>query len=285
MPDPFRLDGEVAIVTGGTRGIGHAIARVLAEAGANVVICGRDESHGAVAAGELKGLAGQVEFVRADVTEERDVKALVDRCAGLFGGVSILVNNAGPTDLLHTRTVDGPVTRISLENWHRIQQSALTSVFLATREAFKPMMAKRRGVIVNISSIAAWQAMPGFDSYTAGKAGVEALTRAVAAGYGHLGIRCNAVRVGTIAVDHERGRPRPKDAPPKIGKDFTGDDWRQAVPPPAGDPMDVAYAVRYLASPASSYVTGAILPVDGGLTCRSLMPWQTLRPEMYPDAG
>lgn len=282
MTDPFRLDGQSAIVTGGSRGIGRAIAATFAQAGADVVICGRDEETGRTTAEELSGSYGKVVFVKADVTDERDAVALVDHCVSLFGGVSVLVNNAGPTDLLHARTVDGPVTQISLENWHRIQNSALTSVFLMTREALKPMMAARTGSVVNISSIAAWQAMPGFDGYAAGKAGVEALTRAVASGYGHLGIRCNAVRVGTIQVDHERGRPRPDQAPPKIGKDFSAPDWRQATPPPAGDPSDVANAVRYLASAASAYVTGVTLPVDGGMTCRSLMPWQTLRPEMDP---
>lgn len=140
------------------------------------------------------------------------------------------------------------------------------------------MMAHRRGAIVNISSIAAAQAMPGFDSYAAGKAGVEALTRAIAWGYGHLGIRCNAVRVGTIAVDHERGKARPAAAPEKIGRDFEPADWRQAAPPTAGEPGDVANAVRYLVSAASAYVTGVTLPVDGGMTSRSLIPWQTPRP-------
>lgn len=275
MTDPFRLDGETAIVTGGSRGIGHAIAGSLAGAGANVLICGRDQEQGRVAVDEL---AGKVRFTRADVTNEHDVTALVEHCVSTFGALSILVNNAGPTDLLHTRDVDGPLGRISVANWHRLQGSALTSVFLTTRAALGPMMSARRGSIVNISSIAGALAMPGFAGYAAGKAGVEAMSRSVAAEYGHLGIRCNAIRVGTIAVDHERGRPRPSAAPPKIGKGHHAGDERAATPPPAGDPEDVANAVRYLVSPASSYVTGVTLPVDGGLGCRSLLPWQTPRP-------
>ncbi|NKQ54283.1 SDR family oxidoreductase [Amycolatopsis sp. K13G38] len=278
MSDPFRLDGENAIVTGGSRGIGLAIARSLAGAGANVLICGRDEVQGEVATRELAEAGHKAEFVRADVTAEDDVTGLVERCVDLFGGLSVLVNNAGPTDLLHTREVDGPLGQISPANWRRLQDSALTSVYLTTRAALEKMTPARRGAVVNISSIAARLAMPGFAGYTAGKAGVEALTRAVAAEYGHLGIRCNAIRVGTIAVDHERGRERPAAAPPKIGKDHRPDDWRRASPPAAGDPDDVAHAVRYLVAPASAYVTGAILPVDGGLGCRSLMPWQTPRP-------
>lgn len=105
--DPFRVDGKVAVVTGGSRGIGHAIARSLTHSGAHVVICGRDRERGAAAAAELDGLAGKVEFARADVTDEDDVRGLVEACDDLFGPMSILVNNAGPTDLLHTRTVDG----------------------------------------------------------------------------------------------------------------------------------------------------------------------------------
>lgn len=280
MTDPFRLDGESAIVTGGSRGIGLATARALAGAGADVLICGRDEAQGQLAVRELAATGHKVSFARADVTNEADVTGLVERCADLFGGVSVLVNNAGPTDLLHSRDVDGPLGAISPDNWRRLTDSALTSVYLTTRAALEAMTAAGRGSIVNITSIAAWLAMPGFAGYTASKAGVEALTRAVAAEYGHLGIRCNAIRVGTIAVDHERGGERPKAAPPKIGKHHKPDDWRQASPPPAGDPDDVANAVRYLVARASSYVTGAILPVDGGLGCRSLMPWQTLRPGM-----
>lgn len=279
MTDPFRLDGEVAIVTGGSRGIGKAIARSLADAGANVLICGRDADQGKATRDELTGATGTVEFTRADVTAEADVGALVDRCIELFGRPSILVNNAGPTDLLHSRDVDGPLGQISPQNWHRVQDSALTSAYLTTRAALPAMTSARRGAIVNITSIAAALAMPGFAAYSAGKAGLEAMTRSIAAEYAHLGIRCNAIRVGTIAVDHERGRPRPKAAPPKIGKDHHSEDWRAATPPAAGDPEDVANAVRYLASPAGSYVTGVVLPVDGGLGCRSVMPWQTVRPE------
>lgn len=280
MVDPFRLDGETALVTGGSRGIGHAIARSLAGAGASVMLCGRDTGQGQAAAAQLAGLDGRVEFTQADVTDEQSVAALIDRCSASFGGVSVLVNNAGPTDLLHTRTVDGPLGRISPDNWLRVQHGALTSVYLVTRGVLQQMMAARRGSIVNISSIAAVLAMPGFDSYAAGKAGVEALTRSVASGYGHLGIRSNAVRVGTIRVDHDRGKPRPKAAPAANDGDPWGPNWRQASPPPAGEPEDVAHAVRYLASGASRYVNGVTLPVDGGLGARSLLPWQTPRPEM-----
>jgi NAD(P)-dependent dehydrogenase (short-subunit alcohol dehydrogenase family) len=270
--DPFRLDGEVALVTGGSRGIGRAIAEVYAARGARVVICGRDGGVGRSAAAEL---GAGVEFRRADVTSEDDVTSLVASIVTTHGGLSVLVNNAGPTDLLHSRDTDGPIGHISLDSWRKVLDRTLTSAFLPSRHALPEMMRRGHGAIVNISSLAAAQAMPGFDTYSTAKGGLEALTRSIAMGYGHLGIRCNAIRVGSIAVDHGDGGRRRYAA-----EDDAPDAWRKPGPPPEGDPADVAHAALFLAAPASAYVTGVVLPVDGGIGVRSLMPWQTPRPEM-----
>jgi NAD(P)-dependent dehydrogenase (short-subunit alcohol dehydrogenase family) len=275
--DPFRLDGEVALVTGGTRGIGRAIAEEFAERGATVVICGRDEKGGREAAQEI---AGDVNFRRADVTDEGDVKSLVASIADTHGSLSVLVNNAGPTELLHTRDTDGPIGHVSLDNWRKVLDRTVTSAFLPAHYALPQMMERRHGVIINISSLAAAQAMPGFDTYSTGKGALEALTRSIAIGYGHLGIRCNAIRVGSIAVDHGDGSRRRYAV-----EDDAPDAWRKAVPPPEGDPEDIAHAALYLAAPASAYVNGVVLPVDGGMGARSLMPWQTPRPEMLAADG
>jgi NAD(P)-dependent dehydrogenase (short-subunit alcohol dehydrogenase family) len=275
--DPFRLDGEVALVTGGTRGIGRAIAEEYAERGATVVICGRDEEVGTTAA---QAIGGDVEFRRADVTEEEDVKSLVASVVDTHGSLSVLVNNAGPTDLLHTRDTDGPIGHVSLENWRKVLDRTVTSAFLPAHYALPQMMQRRHGAIINISSLAAAQAMPGFDTYSTGKGALEALTRSIAIGYGHLGIRCNAIRVGSIAVDHGDGSRRRYAV-----EDDAPDAWRKAVPPPEGDPEDIAHAALYLAAPASAYVNGVVLPVDGGMGARSLMPWQTPRPEMLAAEG
>ncbi len=264
MTDPFRLDGATALITGGTSGIGAAIATLFRDRGARVLVCGRDEERGK----QFAALSG-MEFVRADVTDDADVAALATEC----GDLSVLVNNAGPTDLLHTRSVDGPVGVVTAENWHRVVDATLTGVYLTTHHCLPALIRSGAGTIVNISSIAAAQAMPGFDAYSAGKAGVEAMTRSVAAGYQHLGVRANAIRVGSIAVDHgsgERSRGVEQDPRP--------DAWRRPEPPKSGSPEDVAHAALVLASPASTYVTGVVLPVDGGLEMRSLMPWQTPRP-------
>ncbi|GLZ15946.1 oxidoreductase [Actinomadura sp. NBRC 104425] len=279
VPAPFRLDGQVALVTGGSKGIGLAICRAMCAAGAAVVLCGRDAERGEAAAEQLADV-GEAGFFRADVTVEEDVTALVEHVVSRYGGLSVLVNNAGPTDLLHSRDVDGPAGRIEPGNWDRVLRTTLTSAFLLTRTALEPMVAAGGGAIVNISSIAAHLAMPGFDAYSAGKGGLESFTRSVAWGYAHLGVRCNAIRVGSIQTDHGGG----KDAmvggltPTDLRRDAQD---RRAAPPAPGRPEDVAYAALYLASPQARYVTGAVLPVDGGLSCRSLMPWQTPLPE-YP---
>ncbi|WP_216892222.1 SDR family NAD(P)-dependent oxidoreductase [Nocardia alni] len=270
MTDPFRLDGRTALITGGTKGIGLAIARLFRDRGADVVICGRSEDTGAPVAREH-----ELTFYRADVTDENDVRALVDNCETNHGGIHVLVNNAGPTDLLHTRDVDGPIGTVTPQAWHQLIDRTLTSSYLTTHHALDALVRTGHGAIVNISSIAAAQAMPGFDVYAAGKAGLEAMTRSVAIGYAHLGVRCNAIRVGTIAVDHGDGNRRLLPS-----ADTAPDAWRRAEPPAAGAATDVANAALFLAAPSGAYINGVVLPVDGGLGARSLMPWQTPRPQL-----
>jgi NAD(P)-dependent dehydrogenase (short-subunit alcohol dehydrogenase family) len=265
VTDPFRLDGETAVVTGGTAGIGAAIALLFRDRGARVIVCGRDAERG-----KAFGDSHDIEFVRADVTHETDLAALVSAASA----ASVLVNNAGPTDLLHTREVDGPVGEITPTNWARVLEATLSGAYLTTHHLLPALIRSGHGAIVSISSIAAAQAIPGFDAYSAGKAGLEAMTRSLATGYAHLGVRANAIRVGSIAVDHGSGGRRRGVEP-----DPRPDAWRRPALPAAGRGVDVAYAALYLASPASSYVTGVVLPVDGGLGTRSLMPWQTPRPD------
>jgi NAD(P)-dependent dehydrogenase (short-subunit alcohol dehydrogenase family) len=270
--DAFRLDHKVALITGGTKGIGLSIAKLFAARGAEVVVCGRSAASGLEVERE-----SAITFHQADVTVEDDVRNLVAHCHDQHGSLDVLVNNAGPTDLLHSRDVDGPIGEVSPTAWHAVLDRTLTSAFLVTHHALAHLIRSGDGAIVNVSSIAAAQAMPGFDVYAAGKAGLEAMTRSVAVGYAHLGVRCNAIRVGTIAVDHgdQNRRLLPK-------ADTASDAWRRAEPPAAGAVEDVANAALFLSAPSSKYVTGIVLPVDGGLGARSLMPWQTARPQR-PD--
>jgi NAD(P)-dependent dehydrogenase (short-subunit alcohol dehydrogenase family) len=269
MTDPFRLDGKVALITGGTKGIGLAIAQLFVSRGAHVIVCGRSDETGRTIAAE-----NDLTFHRADVTDEDDVKSLIADCYSAYAGLDILINNAGPTDLLHSRSVDGPIGVVEPQSWRRLLEHTLTCAYLTTHFAMDLLVRSGTGVIVNISSIAAAQAMPGFDTYSAGKAGLEAMTRSVAVGYAHLGVRCNAIRVGSIAVDHgDQNRSLLPQA------DAAPDAWRRAEPPAAGAAEDVAHAALFLSAPAGRYITGAVVPVDGGLGARSLMPWQTPRPQ------
>lgn len=272
MTDAFRLDGKVALVTGGTKGIGLEIAKLFSNRGARVVVCGRSRE-----SGEKIATAHGFSFLSADVTNEDAVRSLIDACVQHHGSLDVVVNNAGPTDLLHSRDVDGPIGEIRPASWQTLIDRTLTSAYLITHYALDALVRSGSGTVVNISSIAAAQAMPGFDAYSAGKAGLEALTRSVAIGYAHLGVRCNAIRVGTIAVDH--GDQNRRLLP---SADTAPDAWRRAEPPAAGHAIDVAHGALFLASDAGRYVTGVVLPIDGGLEARSLMPWQTARPERAP---
>lgn len=272
MTDAFRLDGKVALVTGGTKGIGLEIAKLFSNRGARVVVCGRSRE-----SGEKIATTHGFSFVSADVTNEDAVLSLIEACVQHHGSLDVVVNNAGPTDLLHSRDVDGPIGEIRPASWQTLIDRTLTSAYLVTHYALDALVRSGSGTVVNISSIAAAQAMPGFDAYSAGKAGLEALTRSVAIGYAHLGVRCNAIRVGTIAVDH--GDQNRRLLP---SADTAPDAWRRAEPPAAGHAIDVAHGALFLASDAGRYVTGVVLPVDGGLEARSLMPWQTARPERAP---
>ena len=269
----FRVDCEVAVVTGGTAGIGLAAARALLDAGARVVVCGRSEERGEKALAELDG-GPDVSFCAADVTDEADVARLFASARSAYGPVSVLVNNAGPTDLLHGRDVDGPLGHVEPASFDRLMDRTVTAAYLPTRAALADMVEQRRGSIVAITSMAAAQAIPGFDVYATGKGALESMVRSVAGSYGHLSIRSNAVRVGRIAVDHGGGLKAAADAPEDP------EAWREPRLPAAGRPEDIANAVLFLASPAGAYVNGVVLPVDGGVGVRSLMPWQTPRPEM-----
>jgi NAD(P)-dependent dehydrogenase (short-subunit alcohol dehydrogenase family) len=279
IANPFRVDGKVAVVTGGGSGIGLATARILLSAGARVVICGRSAERGQEALAVLRE-HGEVEFVAADVTDAAAVDVLMARTRETFGPVSILVNNAGPTDLLHSRDVDGPLGAVTPDSFATLMERTVTGSYLPTRRALRDMVESRHGAITMISSMAAAQAMPGFDTYATGKAALEGMARSIAGSYGHLGVRANSIRVGRIAVDHGGGL---KAAADPVDED--PDAWRGPTLPRAGAPEDIAHAALFLSSDAGRYVNGVVLPVDGGVGTRSLMPWQTPRPEMLPPTS
>jgi len=234
------LDGKTALVTGGSRGIGKAIALELGAAGASVVVGyrgGRAEAE-AVAA-EIGGRA-----VRADVSDPDGARALVEEA----GEVDILVNNAGITR-------DGLLARMPDEDWRDVIETNLSAMFYTCRAAVRPMMKRRGGAIVNVSSIVGVHGNPGQTNYAAAKAGIIGFTKSLARELGSRGVRANVVAPGYVATQLT-------DVLPEAAKE-----GMLAATPLGrlGDPEDVARAVRFLCSDEASFITGEVLLVDGGL--------------------
>ncbi len=245
------LQGRVAIVTGGNQGIGLAISRALAEAGAQVVIANRDAARGERAAVALRATGLRPVALPVDVTCRPSVQALVDGVIRRFRRIDILVNNAG----VHVRN---QTERLTDAEWERLLSANLTGTFLCSQIVGRHMIRRRRGAIVNLSSMAAAIALPRGTAYCATKAAVAQFTSALACEWGKYGIRVNAVAPGAVHTrmseevwqDPERRRFTTRQTP--LGR------W--------GRPQDVAAAVLYLASDRAAYVTGHVLYVDGGRT-------------------
>ena len=241
-----RLDGEVALVTGSTSGIGVHIARLFAAEGARVVVTGRDAERGARV---VESIPGDAVFVPADLAREASAALLVEAALERFGALTVLVNNA-----VDSGTKDGPVTELSDEAWTHILGVNVLAAARLCRSAIPPMAEVGHGSIVNISSRAAARGTPGHAAYAASKGALEALTRSIAIDHAGQGIRCNTVSPGYVL--NER-----RDAE-------LSDERRQRLEAMhltrLGRPLDVAYAALYLASRESEFVTGILLPVDGG---------------------
>jgi 3-oxoacyl-[acyl-carrier protein] reductase len=234
------LAGKVALVTGGSRGIGRAIALELGRAGASVVLGyrnGRQEAEQVAA--EIGGRA-----VQADVSDSGSARSLVEEA----GDIDILVNNAGITR-------DGLLARMPDEDWRDVIETNLSSMFYTCRAAARPMMKRRGGSIVNVSSIVGVHGNPGQTNYAAAKAGIIGFTKSLARELGSRGVRANVVAPGYVST-------RLTDVLPQEAQDA----MLGATPlGRLGDPEDVAGAVRFLCSDEASFITGEVLLVDGGL--------------------
>ena len=243
------LGGKVAIVTGGSRGIGFAIAGWLAEHGAAVVVSGRDTDRVQTAAKELEAHGTPVLGVAADAAKREDADRLVDVTRERFSRLDILVNNAGITR-------DGLLIRMKDDDWDRVMETNLRGAFLMTRAAAKAMVrAKGGGRIINIASTAGAMGNAGQANYSAAKAGLIGLTKATARELAHWGILVNAVAPGLIETDMAAAIPA---------------DAREAllgqIPlKRIGTPRDVAEMVGFLAGDGAAYVTGQVFHVNGGL--------------------
>jgi 3-oxoacyl-[acyl-carrier protein] reductase len=234
------LAGRLALVTGASRGIGRAIAEELARAGAEVVVgyrSGRDEAASLAAA-----IGGRA--VQADVSSPDDARRLVDEA----GDVDVLVNNAGLTR-------DGLLARMPDDDWRAVLETNLSSVFYTCRAVARPMMRKRRGAIVNVSSVVGVHGNPGQTNYAASKAGIIGFTKSLARELGSRGVRANVVAPGYV-------RTRLTDVLPEEATEaMVGNTPLGRI----AEPEEIAGAVRFLASDDASFITGEVLLVDGGL--------------------
>jgi 3-oxoacyl-[acyl-carrier protein] reductase len=238
------LDGKVALVTGGSRGIGAAISHELAKAGAKVAVnyrAGREAAD--EVAGEIGGLA-----VQADVSNPEEVQALVERVEGELGDIDALVNNAGVTR-------DTLIARMTDDDWQTVIDTNLRGTFNTSRAVARKMLRRRAGSIVNLSSVVGVHGNAGQANYAASKAGIIGLTKALARELGSRGVRVNAIAPGYVSTELT---------------DVLNDEQRGLILQNTplgrlGEPEDVAGAVRFLCSDEAAFITGEVLLVDGGL--------------------
>jgi len=246
----MRIKDQVAIVTGGSRGIGAGIVKALAAEGAKVAIVYRGSQPAAEAlVAEVTAAGGHARAYQADVTDSASVKACVEAVQKDLGPIDILVNNAGVI-------ADGLFVRMEADDWNKVIQTNLGGTFNFCHEVSFPMMQRRKGRIINVSSVAATHVNPGQTNYAASKGAINSFTRALAVELAGRGVTVNAIAPGFIETDMSAAV-----------RNKAGDLIKKIIPMRRiGVPEDIAKVAVFLASAESAYITGQVITVDGGLS-------------------
>jgi NAD(P)-dependent dehydrogenase (short-subunit alcohol dehydrogenase family) len=257
----MRLKDRVAIVTGGSKGIGWGIATVFAQQGAKIAVVARDAKAGEQTVEEIHYKGGEAIFISCDVSNEEQVKAMVQKTLDTYGQIDILVNNAG------VGTYKSVLDTTS-EEWDRCLAIDLKSVFLCSKYVIPHMQSLGKGAIINISSVHSRATVNSVAPYAASKGGITALTRNMALDYGPI-IRVNTISPGWVLTPLIQGIFDSYDNPAEQQRKV---EQRQAMKR-IGTPEDIGYAAAFLASNEASFITGTELFVDGGLTARVEESW------------
>jgi len=260
----MRLEGKVALVTGGTRGIGRGVVEMLAAEGAAVAFTGRSVENGRAVEAAVAAAGGRALFVRADNGIEEEVAGAVRATVERFGRLTTLVNNAISDDAGRGR--DSHIDAIDNETFEHIMRIALVGTFWACKYAVPAMRAAGSGSIINISASSSKSALPERPAYHASKGAINAMTRQLAVDYGKHDIRANAIIVGFIFTGSPVMAAILRNPANRAAFE------RNIMVPRLGEPADVAAGVVYLASDESKYVTGTELTIDGGALCHQALP-------------
>lgn len=248
--------GKLVVVTGGGSGIGRAACRAFSSEGAHVIVANRTVDKGEETVQLIRNAGGSAEYAKVDVTLEDDIKRLIADAVAAHGAIDVLVNNAAVCP-------QARITDLSLAEWNHILATNLTSVFVGCREVIPHMVRSGGGSIVNVASIHALATLPGHSAYAAAKGGIVAMTRAIALDVAKQNIRVNTVLPGAVHTPMLKGSAKKADTP----REEIMKEWNEAQPiGRVGQPEEIASVILFAASPDNSFMTGAQLVSDGGLT-------------------